>query len=128
MRESNGRRGKLLRRGAQALAVLALAVGTPAATATSAEAAVCSTPWSNKSDYKAGISSTNVNYRSGPYTSCDPYGQWSNVQVFYHCWRYGTTVNGESVWWHVRKEGTQQQGWVLSSYLGIWTADPAWQC
>ncbi|NEA67039.1 hypothetical protein [Streptomyces sp. SID12488] len=128
MREDSIQRGKLFRRGAQALAVLAFAAAMPAVTAAPAEAAVCSTSWSNKSDYKAGVYGTGVNYRSGPYTSCDPNGQWSNIQVYYHCWRYGTSVNGENIWWHVRREGTQQQGWVLSSYLGIWSDDPADQC
>ncbi len=128
MKTESAKRRRSLRRGAQALALLAFAAAVPAVTATPAQAAVCSTGWSNKSDYKSGVHGTGVNYRSGPYTSCDPYGQWSNLQVYYHCWRYGTSVNGESVWWHVRREGTQQQGWVLASYLGIWSDDPAEKC
>lgn len=122
--------GPLVRNGARALALLAVLAATPAVAAAPASAAGvgCGHAWSNKSAHRAGVHGSNVNYRSGPHTTCASYGQWTNVSVYYHCWTYGDSVGGNTGWWHVRREGSQQQGWVNETYLGITGRDPAERC
>ncbi|TSB21372.1 hypothetical protein [Streptomyces benahoarensis] len=120
----------MARNGARALALLAVVAATPAVASVPASAGTlgCDHAWSNKSAYSSHVTRTDVNYRKGPHTSCDSFGQWSRVKVYYHCWTYGDTVGGNRGWWHVRRAGTQQQGWVSETYLGITGNDPAERC
>ncbi|WP_058043585.1 hypothetical protein [Streptomyces roseifaciens] len=91
-----------------------LATATPASAATPSD---CSHSWGDYSDVKTTIVGTNVNYRTGPHTSCRAVGAWSNRAIYLHCWDKGDTVAGNNKWWHVRRAGTQEMGWVSDEYV-----------
>ncbi|MFG2012631.1 hypothetical protein ACGFNF_26555 [Micromonospora sp. NPDC048868] len=84
--------------------------------------AACSYPWSNPSNWTAVTVGDDVNYRSGPWRSCSSNGTWnSGSDVYLHCYRVGEKITAHGVtsplWWHVRKAGTQQQGYISESFL-----------
>ncbi|MFC6023452.1 hypothetical protein ACFP2T_45765 [Plantactinospora solaniradicis] len=106
-----------------AASAIAVAPASPAA------AAPCNYSWSNKSGEAGWIDGDGVNYRGGPYTSCDSFGQFDNYDYVYaHCWRRGTTVGYTDVWWHVRLSGTTRQGWVSEYYTLYLTSNAARAC
>ncbi|MEV0731701.1 hypothetical protein [Polymorphospora sp. NPDC050346] len=122
---------RLARTAARIFVLLALVAGTSGVTAGTASADVllsCPQSWSDKSWFTGTISGTNVNYRTGPHTSCTAYGQWSNVSITHHCWATGDFVNGSSQWWHVQRVGTSQQGWVHESYVSVTSSTSTMRC
>ncbi|MEV1317901.1 hypothetical protein AB0J14_17680 [Micromonospora arborensis] len=120
MRTASSQTWKILqKRTTRLLTVLVVAVSAFAVVpAAPASAAYCNYSWSNKSGQASDIYGNGVNYRTGPYTSCDSLGQFgSDNYVYAHCWRFGTMVDSDNIWWHVRLYGTTRQGWVSDVYL-----------
>ncbi|MGW0583736.1 hypothetical protein ACWD25_49315 [Streptomyces sp. NPDC002920] len=59
--------------------------------------------------------------RRGPSTSCDAYGYSnSGTWVYYHCYVFGETINGDPKWLWGRVAGTEQEGWFSHAYLLDW--------
>jgi len=103
---------------ARAAAITALAgagIVSPVATAP-ASAQSCSYSYTNKSAQYGWVWGTNVNIRTGPFTWCDSIGEFTQNEIYAHCWRVGTTVDGDDVWWHVRLKGSSTNGWISAEY------------
>ncbi|MEV5978288.1 SH3 domain-containing protein [Streptomyces sp. NPDC052114] len=101
--------------GALALMASPLIVAAPAA---AADAMSCSHGYSNKSSKTGRIIGNGVNVRTGPHTSCGSTGVLNyDDGVYFHCWTNGTSVHGESRWWHIRVNTTNWQGWVSNYYI-----------
>ncbi|MFJ1704704.1 hypothetical protein [Kitasatospora sp. NPDC088346] len=104
---------------AAALAAGTLAVTVPAATAAeTGTTGVCSYGHSNKDGGSGTITASALARRSGPYLSCDAYGQaGQGTKIYYWCYRVGSSVNGKSTWTYGRIDGTGQEGWFADAYL-----------
>ncbi|MEV5441006.1 hypothetical protein AB0N23_00355 [Streptomyces sp. NPDC052644] len=103
---------------AGAAAILLVAgLGTPDAVAAPQTALDCSHSWRNVSSQYGRIVYDGVNMRTGPHTSCTAVSSIAyGTGLYAHCWTYGDSVDGYNIWWHVRKEGTSTQGWILDRY------------
>ncbi|MEU4806117.1 hypothetical protein [Actinosynnema sp. NPDC023587] len=111
-------------RGVAAAAALAFSAAALMTTTASAAPATgetgvsplsCSHAHSNQDSAWGRISGSNVNYRSGPHTSCSSYGQFNNGdKIFYHCY---TTTQSDGTWTWGRKDGTDRQGWIKDTLL-----------
>ncbi|WFE37477.1 hypothetical protein [Micromonospora sp. WMMD998] len=81
-------------------------------------ASACSYGHHNYSDESGYVTASSLARRSGPYTSCDAYDYVSrNTMIYYHCWTYGSTVNGITTWTYGRVAGTSREGWFSDAYL-----------